>query len=75
MFLQLKKSAATREQTMVGQKYFKGDRANERLGGGNKYNKINNNSENFMGDKIAARRGFRPPSCGPAQEFDDWHVD
>jgi len=52
-------SAATRKHTMVGQKYFKGEGQTY-----TKYNKINNNSENF-------RRGGRllpaaPLSCGPA---------
>jgi len=54
---------------MVWQKYFKGGE-NERLGGQiyTKYNKINNNSENFRWCKIAARRAFSPLaslSCGP----------
>jgi len=43
-------SAATRKNTMVGQKYFIfWGGGNERLGGQTytKYNKINNNSENF----------------------------
>jgi len=46
-------NAATRKHTMVKQKYFKG--ANELLGKGQKYtkyNKRNNNSENFKGARL-----------------------
>jgi len=54
---------------MVGQKYFKG-RQTSVLGGQTytKYNKINNNSENFSGARLLPEGGFRPPgplSYGP----------
>jgi len=55
--------AATRKHTMAGQKYFRG--ANIRLEGPNyaEYNKINNNSENFRGARMALPPS--PLSCGP----------
>jgi len=46
-------SVATRKHTMVGQKYFRVGGANDRLGW-SKITKINSNSENFRGGKIAA---------------------
>jgi len=42
--------------TMVGQKYFQGGGGKRAFGGKTytKYNKINNNSKNFKGGKIAS---------------------
>jgi len=56
-------SAATRKYTVVRQNYLKGSK--HTFGGRGvyaKYNKINNNLENFKGGgKIAAKRGLRSP--------------
>jgi len=45
-----------------GQKYFNGERGKRTFERQKytKYNKINNNSENFSGSKIAARGCFTP---------------
>jgi len=49
-----------------GAKYFRG--VNIRLGRGQKYtkyNRINNNSENFKGERLLLGRGFATLSYGP----------
>jgi len=47
---------------MVGQKYFKEKRAQTSVWGEKytKYNKINNNSENFSGEKLLPGGGSLP---------------
>jgi len=57
-------SVATRKHIMVDQKYFKGRRQTSVWGGQKytKYNKINNNSENFRGARLLPE-GFAP--CPP----------
>jgi len=51
-----------RKHTMVGQKYFRGGKRAFRRGAKyTKYNKINNNSENFKGQDCLLPREASPP--------------
>jgi len=77
-------SVATRKHTIVGQKYFKGGQTSvcgeQKY---TKYNKININTENFKGGKIAARGtfdllallGYGPETMKYGLETQTWSVN